>query len=193
MKVKQNGEEQNKKTINSFYSHLDIPRDYAILLPNHDDLGMSWGSNQAFKDLAKCGFIKSSSVMVPCPWFSGVVKEVRKHQQLNIGVHLTLTSEWVEYRWRPISTSKKSSGLVDDDGFFWRSRSLLRNNISVSAAEIELKAQIETALSSGIDVTHLDCHMGIGFIPELFDIYIKLFIFIIHRLLSAETFFSQPL
>lgn len=159
---------------NRLFSELGIPPSAKALLINHDDLGMSCGSNQAFVDLCVRGSIKSGSVMVPCPWFPHVCEIAKRYQEFNIGVHLTLTSEWHGYRWRPLSTNRKSSGLIDVDGYFWKNRKLLRENISRKAAENELRTQIETALSAGIDITHLDCHMGIGFIPELFDIYIKL-------------------
>ena len=159
---------------NWFYAELGIPTELRILLVNNDDLGMSWGANQAFVDLSAGGTLMSGSVMVPCPWFPHLAEIANKHPELSIGVHLTLTSEWTRYRWRPLSTHSKNSGLIDQDGYFWRTRNLLRDHVVREAAEIELKMQIETALSAGIDVTHLDCHMGIGFIPELFDIYVNL-------------------
>lgn len=145
-----------------------------ILITNADDLGIDCGSNEAFMELSYYGSIKSGSVMVPCPWFQHICDLNRGKSGLNIGVHLTLTSEWQNYRWRPLTTNNESSGLVDEDGYFWRNRQLLRQNINVESAEIELRTQIDTAVRSGIDITHLDCHMGVGIIPELIEIYIKL-------------------
>ncbi len=145
-----------------------------IVLPNHDDLAMDHGANTAFAELVQRGFVKSGSVMVPCPWFPQLARMARSNAALDIGVHLTLTSEWFDYRWRPLSTSNKSSGLIDADGFFWRNRTLLRQNLNIEAAEIELRAQIRTAIEAGIDVTHLDSHMGVGLLPELVNVYINL-------------------
>lgn len=155
-------------------SKLGLNSNSRVLIPNHDDLGMSFGSNVAFLKLCNVGFIKSGSVMVPCPWFPHLVNIAGNNPKLNIGVHLTLTSEWSNYRWKPLTTNSISSGLIDGDGYFWKNRQLLRLNVNKQAAEVELRAQIEKALKAGIDVTHLDCHMGIGIIPELIDVYIKL-------------------
>lgn len=155
-------------------SELGLPKNSRVLLLNHDDLGMNYGSNIAFLEISNNNSVQSGSVMVPCPWFPHISEVCKKNNELNIGVHLTLTSEWSHYRWRPLSTSNKSSGLIDSDGYFWKSRKLLRQNINKDAAEIELRAQIDRALNSGIDITHLDCHMGVGIIPELVEIYIKL-------------------
>ncbi len=91
-----------------------------------------------------------------------------------LGVHLTLTSEWQTYRWRPISTTSRSSGLIDEDGHFWRRLPMLAAHVVPEAAETEMRAQIERAISAGIDVTHLDTHMGAAVLPQLIDIYIRL-------------------
>jgi hypothetical protein len=144
------------------------------IITNADDLGLDCGSNEAFLELSKFGSIKSGSVMVPCPWFRQICDLYKNNPILNIGVHLTLTSEWQNYRWRPLSTNKTASGLIDSDGYFWKNRYLLRKNVNKKAAEIELRAQINTAIKAGLDITHLDCHMGIGIMPELIEIYIKL-------------------
>src|SRR3989344_157731 len=159
---------------NYLLNELGFSSDSRVLLPNHDDLAMNYGANMSFIELARTGSVKSGSVMVPCPWFPHLAEIARKDRTLNIGVHLTLTSEWSNYRWRPLSACDKTSGLIDNDGYFWRNRGLLRKNLNTGAAELELRTQINTALAAGIDVTHLDCHMGIGLLPELIHIYIKL-------------------
>ncbi len=145
-----------------------------VLVVNIDDLGLDVGSGEAFLELQKYGSVNSGSVMVPAPWFLQIVELQKTNANLNIGIHLTLTSEWQQYRWRPVSTSKTSSGLIDSDGFFWKNRKLLRENLNIRDAEIELDAQIKMALNSGINLSHIDCHMGIGLIPELVEFYLKL-------------------
>jgi hypothetical protein len=87
---------------------------------------------------------------------------------------LTLTSEWPHYRWGPISTVSRASGLIDPEGYFWRNCLDLRANVVPEAAEVEMRAQIERALEAGIDVTHLDTHMGGALVPELAEIYLRL-------------------
>jgi len=97
-----------------------------------------------------------------------------RNPRLDLGVHLTLTSEWATYRWAPISTAARSSGLIDENGYFWRRLPLLAPKVVPQAAEAEMRAQIERALAAGIDVTHLDTHMGAAFLPELVEIYLRL-------------------
>lgn len=93
---------------------------------------------------------------------------------LDGGVHLTLTSEWDSCRWAPVSTVSRASGLIDDDGFFWRDLDSVRRNLVPEAAEAELRAQIERALASGMRPTHIDAHMAAAMLPELLDAHVRL-------------------
>lgn len=145
-----------------------------VVIPHIDDVGMCHGANQAYFDLYNKGFITTASVMVPCAWFPEVAERVRTDRSFDLGVHLTLTSEWRHYRWRPIAGGGRRSGLVDDDGFMWRTVIQLRQNVDPTAAEDEMRAQIETALAAGVDATHLDTHMAAAAIPELVGIYLRL-------------------
>lgn len=133
-----------------------------------DDVGMCHGANQAFLMLARAGAIDCGSVMVPCPWFPEIARAAAADPSLDLGVHLTLTSEWVGYRWRPLTGPGR--GLTDADGYFHRDVPSLRAALDVSACEAEMRAQIDTALAADIAVTHLDTHMGAGLVPELLDI-----------------------
>ena len=139
-----------------------------------DDVGMCHGANLAYLDLYKAGAVDTGSVMVPCPWFPEIAEAARRDRSLDLGVHLTLTSEWDGYRWRAISTTSPASGLLDDDGYLPRNCLKLRARLVPEAAEAEMRAQIERALASGIDMTHLDTHMGAALVPELFAILLRL-------------------
>lgn len=139
-----------------------------------DDVGMCHGANLAYLELFRIGAIDTGSVMVPCPWFSEIAAAARAEASLDLGVHLTLTSEWAGYRWRALSTSSRTSGLVDDDGYLPKTCLDLRERIAPEACEVELRTQIDRALASGIDATHLDTHMGAALVPELLQIYLKL-------------------
>jgi len=75
-------------------------------------------------------------------------------------VHLTLTSEWTSYRWGPISTRDPASGLMDEEGYFYRRVEDVQDHGDPAAVRLELQAQVERALAAGIDVTHVDTHMG---------------------------------
>ncbi len=145
-----------------------------VVVAHQDDVGMCHGANVAFRALAGRGFITCGSVMVPCPWFREAVAIAAADPAIDLGVHLTITSEWDHYRWRPLTGSAKASGLVDDEGYYWRRVPLLRPHLVPAAVEAEFRAQIETALDAGLDVTHLDTHMGAALIPELVDIYLAL-------------------
>jgi len=112
--------------------------------------------------------------MVPCPWFAEIAAAARNDAALDLGVHLTLTSEWEGYRWRAISTTSQSSGLLDDDGYLPRRCRMLRAQVVPEAAEIEVRAQIDRARASGIDATHLDTHMGAALVPELLAVTLRL-------------------
>lgn len=139
-----------------------------------DDLGGSHGANQAFLTLASLGLVTCGAVMVPAPWFPEIVDAHRHNPSLDIGVHLTLTSEWDTCRWAPISTVSPASGLIDPDGYFWRDLNSLRHHLVPEAAEIELRAQIDRAIAAGLCPTHIDSHMAAAMLPELLDIQIRL-------------------
>lgn len=139
-----------------------------------DDLAMCHGANRAFLDMARAGLVSCGSVMVPCPWFREIAEAAVADAALDLGVHLTLTSEWRHYRWRPISTASRASGLIDDDGYFWRDVASLRARLVPEAAAAELRAQIDRAVASGIALTHIDAHMAAAMLPELLDLHIRL-------------------
>ncbi len=144
------------------------------VIPHVDDLGASHGANEAFAELAARKLVTCGSVIVPGSWFCELAELACQDPSLDIGVHLTLTSEWKTCRWAPISTVNKASGLIDDDGFFWRDLASLRAHLVPEAAELEFRAQIERAYAAGIRPTHLDAHMAAAMVPELLDVHVRL-------------------
>jgi len=139
-----------------------------------DDLGMCRGANRAFLELRRCGLVTCGSAMVPCPWFSELAEVAAKEPSLDRGVPLTLTSEWQHPRWAPVRERSRASGLVDDDGYFWRDIASLQRYMVVEAAESELRAQVELALDAGLRPTHLDAHMAAAMLPELLGLHVQL-------------------
>lgn len=129
-----------------------------VVVIHADDVGMCGATIDAFFELAARGAISAGSVMVPCPWFPAVAAGCRKHAELDVGVHLTLTSEWDTYRWGPLSTRDPASGLLDEDGYFYRNQDQWRS-VDPQAVRVEVEAQVDRAVAAGLDVTHLDCHM----------------------------------
>lgn len=158
----------------SLAAALGLPEGARIVVAHHDDTGMCHGSNAAFADIADKGFVTCTSVMVPCPWFGELADMAARRPDYDIGVHLTLTSEWQHYRWRPLTGSSPATGLVDGDGYMWRTAKETREHADPEAVEVELRAQIEAALAAGIKPTHLDCHMATAMAPEFIDIYLRL-------------------
>ncbi|MBV8564306.1 MAG: polysaccharide deacetylase family protein [Methylobacteriaceae bacterium] len=140
---------------------------------HEDDVGMTHGANRAFAELSALGTCSSGSVMAPCPWFPEAVEMAAANRSLDVGVHLTLTSEKRLYRWRPLTAPPRSAGLTDDLGYFWPDVPRARG-AAPDAVEAELRAQIEATLQAGVDVTHLDAHMGTALCPEFVEIYFRL-------------------
>ena len=141
---------------------------------HQDDVGMCHGANQAFLELAPLGIVRSGSVMVPCPWFHEIARAAVDDRTLDLGVHLTLNSEKPAFKWRPLTTPPPAAGLTDPNGFLWPDVASTRRHCDPAAAEAEMRAQVERALAAGIDVTHLDAHMGAALAPEFCDAYLRL-------------------
>ncbi|MCU0344467.1 MAG: ChbG/HpnK family deacetylase [Ignavibacterium sp.] len=131
------------------------------LLIRCDDMGMSHAVNMAFKELMESGLKFSASVMFPCAWYQEAVDILKQHPEISVGIHLTLNAEWKNYRWGPIAGKDRVPSLVDKNGYFFPSReTFFANNPKAEEIEIELRAQIERAINSGIKISYLDYHMG---------------------------------
>lgn len=153
---------------------LDLdPKRRAVIL-HADDVGMCHGANTAFVELSRRGALTCGSVMVPCPWFPEIARIAAGEPTLDLGVHLTLTSEWAAYRWAPLTCPGASSGLVDSEGYFHRTVAALAAGVEPEAAEEEMRAQIDRALAFGIDITHIDTHMGAALAPPIVEIYCRI-------------------
>lgn len=152
---------------------LGYPADTKLLIIHADDLGLSHSTNmaviKAFEDKA----ITSGSVMVPCPWFPEIAAYIKDHPALDIGIHFTLNAEWQFYKWDGVSPSSEIPSLIAKDGYFNSSVQPLVFGANPVQAEIELRAQIEKAMASGIKPTHIDSHMGSMFAPALFRVALK--------------------
>lgn len=128
------------------------------IILNADDFGMCHAANTAIVELLTTDRIDSATVMVPCSWSPEALAFAASRTDLDIGVHLVLTSEWTRYRWRPLTGTETS--LVDDDGFFPADTAVVERQASEGDVAAELEAQLRAALDAGVDVTHLDNHMG---------------------------------
>ena len=132
-----------------------------LILIRCDDIGMSHSVNMAAEKVLQAGFPVSMSVMVPCSWFTEAAAMLKKYSNVSIGIHLTLNSEWKNYRWGPVSGANAVPTLIDSLGNFFPSRSLLfGNHPKLTEIETELRAQIERALKAGLKIDYLDYHMS---------------------------------
>lgn len=154
---------------------LGYPRDSKLLIIHADDMGLSQSVNAATLKAFTSKGITSGSIMVPCPWSGDIMKYLKEHPGPDVGIHLTLTAEWDTYRWDGISSSDQIRSLLDSSGRFPRTVEELGKTAKGDEAYKELKAQIDLAIKSGINPTHIDTHMGSVLAnPELVKVYLQL-------------------
>jgi predicted glycoside hydrolase/deacetylase ChbG (UPF0249 family) len=159
------------KRANSALRRLGLSSDDRALIIHADDIGMCHATLPAFAEVMAFGLVTSGSLMVPSPWFPQAAALCREHPAWDVGVHVTVTSEWASCRWRPVSTLDLASGLLDGDGYMPRQAAVVRERAELDSLYAEIKAQIGRALAAGVDVTHLDQHMSVFAVPRLFPPY----------------------
>jgi len=153
---------------------LGYPRDAKLIIVHADDLGMSHSVNVATIKAFQSGLVNSGSIMVPCPWLPEIAAYARDNPQADLGLHLTLTSEWTQLRWGPVSSKDRVASLLDPNGYFRLTESEAAKYADPKEVEMEIRAQIERAKSLGIVPTHLDSHMGTLYQNKaLFDVFMR--------------------
>lgn len=158
----------------SLAERLGFDAESRLILLHVDDVGMCHAQNLGFFEVIEAGLATCGSVMVPCAWFSEAAAYARHRPTIDLGVHLVLNSEFPGYRWRPVAGPDRVPSLVDPEGCFWPSTAQTLEHANRDEVAIELRAQIDRALAMGIDVTHLDSHMGTALRVELLPIYLEL-------------------
>ena len=142
---------------------LGYPADAKLLVIHADDLAVAHSVDAASFDALDKGGVTSASIMVPCPWLIEVAAYAKDHPNVDLGLHLTLTSEWKNYRWGPVESKDKVASLLDSSGYLWPETGPAVQNLKVEEAEREIRAQVDRAIATGIHPTHLDSHMGCSF------------------------------
>src|SRR5450432_813456 len=139
---------------------LGYPADSKLLIVHADDLAVAHSVDAASFDALDKGAVTSASIMVPCPWIAEVAAYAKTHPDADLGLHLTLNSEWKTYRWGSVESADKVPSLLDPAGTLWSTTEQVATNAKPAEAEQEIRAQVERALAMGIHPTHLDTHMG---------------------------------
>ncbi len=153
---------------------LGYPAGSKLLILHADDLAVAHSVDAASFNALNSGAVSSASIMVPCAWLTEVADYVKSHPYADLGLHLTLTSEWKTYRWGSVASSDKVSSLLQSDGTFYPVTPDVTAHAQPAEAEQEIRAQVERALAVGIHPSHLDSHMGALFSsPELIAVYVK--------------------
>lgn len=154
---------------------LGYAADAKLLIVHADDIGLAQSVNDATITAFAGGGITSGSIMVPCPWFIDFAEYYRSHPGLDVGIHITLTSEWDYYKFGGVLPSTEIPSMLDENGFFYPTTEEVAQHADPAEAEKEIRAQIERAISYGILPSHLDTHMGSVLArPELVQTYLKL-------------------
>ncbi len=145
-----------------------------VVIFHIDDIGFSHASNVASFECLDFGIASCGAIITPAPWFLEVASIYKNNPKYDLGVHLTLTCEYDLYRWRALSSIDPKTGLLDSENSLWRTSEEAIINVKPEAAEIELRSQIQLALDNGIDVTHVDPHMGTIVHPKFIRSYLNL-------------------
>ena len=163
-------------------SLLQTPPATIRLIVKADDMGAGHGVNVATIDAYKNGIVTTTNVIVPGPWFPEAARMLRENPGLDVGVHLAITSEWENIKWRPVTAAPS---IVDADGYFFPMvvpRKGFPANTSVREAawklddiERELRAQLTLAKRHLPQATYTWYHMGFTMLaPEVRDLAAKL-------------------
>lgn len=160
----------------SLAERLGYPADAKLLIIHADDLGMAHSVNSTTFDALNNGPVNSASIMPPTPWLAEVVALAKSNPNYDLGIHLTLTSEWLYFKWGPVASRDLVSSLLDENGYFYDNCESLGAHAKPGELEIELRAQIERVKTLGIDPTHFDTHMGclLGTNTTLLSTYLNL-------------------
>jgi chitin disaccharide deacetylase len=160
--------------VGSLPERLGYPANTKLLIIHADDLGLTETENEASIEALKNGMVNSGSIMVPCRGYREIIKYASDNPDRDLGVHLTLTSEWESYKWGPVSPEQEVKSLTGSDGFFLPDKKGMLNNSSSGDIEKELRAQINQLIHDGVDITHFDSHMFVAFAPKVLKIYSRL-------------------
>lgn len=159
----------------TYATRLGFPKNARVIILHMDDAGMSLSSDRGIEKVFGQGAANSTSVMMPCPWVPQIVRYIEDHPKVDAGLHLTLTSEWKDYRWVPLAGASVVPGLTDSTGAMWANVADVVKHASAEEVDKEIRAQLARAEKMKFHPTHLDSHMGTLFAsPAFLEKYIQL-------------------
>lgn len=164
---------QTQSTARNAAEQLGYPADTKLLIVHADDLAVAHSQDRASFAALEQHAASAASIMVPCPWLTEVADYAKAHPDADLGLHLTLTSEWQTYRWGPVASRDEVPGLLGPDGDLWPDVPFVTKHATAAEVEKEIRAQVERAMKVGIHPTHVDSHMGTLFMPAYFPVYVK--------------------
>jgi chitin disaccharide deacetylase len=153
---------------------LGWPAGKRVVIFHADDIGMCYEANQAAQQALTAGNYRSAAAMVPCPWFNEMAAWSVAHPDVDVGLHLALTSEWRFYRWGPVAPRDQVKGLIDPMGYLFRDVASVARSASPAEVEAEIRAQLARARQLGMKPSHLDTHMGTVYArPDYTQAYLR--------------------
>lgn len=156
---------------------LGYPADARLLIINADDFGMCHAVNTAIFRAFEKGILRSTTLMVPCPWALHAMHFLAAHPAIPFGIHLTVISEWNDYRWGPVTSREKVPSLIDKAGYFYDfdHMSEFLAQVRLDQLEMEFREQIEAVLAARLKPTHLDWHaLRIGGRADIVEVLLRL-------------------
>ena len=160
--------------MNGFLEKMGYGPEDRVLITHIDDIGFCHASNVASFECLEVGAASCGSILTAAPWFLEAADLCKANPDYDVGVHLTLTCEYSTFRWPALSTRDVASGLLDSQGYLWHTREDAIRHVKADAAEAEMRAQIELALNEGLEITHIDTHMGSVVHPKFLQRYLNL-------------------
>jgi predicted glycoside hydrolase/deacetylase ChbG (UPF0249 family) len=165
--------QSDKKITNA--EKLGFPSGRKVILLHCDDAGMCDEANVAIRNYFDRGDVQSTAVMVPCQYAMELVEWAKKQESPDVGIHLTMTSEWKTWRWGPVSDPAKVPGLIDPEGKMWHDVPDVITHATAEEVETEVRAQIDKVIAAGFTPTHIDTHMGTLYgTPEYLKVFLKI-------------------
>tara|TARA_Y100000385_G_scaffold163089_1_gene169044 strand:- start:764 stop:1756 length:993 start_codon:yes stop_codon:yes gene_type:complete len=160
--------------INNIAEKLGYETDAKLLIIHGDDIGVSHSVNIASFEGFKKDAITSGSIMIPSPWVKEVAEFHKKYPKYDLGLHLTLTAEWKNYKWNGVMPSNEISSLLNQENEFYDNTLDVDINANPEEVRKEIQAQIDYSKLIGLNPTHIDTHMGsLAVNKDLWKVYIE--------------------